>query len=271
VAVDCGAIPDTLIESELFGYEKGAFSGAHQRTAGKFQLAQKGTLFLDEITNLPLGTQSKLLRVVQERQLQPLGTPRTISMDTRIIAASNASLDAEVQSGRFRQDLYYRLNEFVINLPPLRLRDDIMRLASEFVAEASVEFGRPCREISDAAAEVLRRHAWPGNVRELRNTIRRAVLLASDVILPEHFSFIGTGVSRVVEPPDAMAGHDRSLREIAAAAVAAAESQAIRHALDNTNGNKSESARLLRTDYKTLHLKMKQYGISTTKFRRTSR
>jgi len=277
VAVDCGAIPDSLIESELFGHEKGAFTGAHQRREGRFQTASSGTLFLDEIANVPLATQSKLLRVLQERQLQPLGSKRLIRLEARIIAASNVALDREVQAGRLRQDLYYRLNEFVITLPPLRARDDILHLAKDFVAEASMEFGCPCGEISGAAAQVLQHYGWPGNVRELRSVIRRAVLLAPDAIEPEHLSCFDAGVS----PTTAETTHSigvrpalgnavpvgPSLRTIAETAAADAEQQAIRRVLRLTNGNKSEAARLLRTDYKTLHVKMKRYGISAAQIR----
>ena len=141
VAVDCGAIPDTLIESELFGYEKGAFTGAHERKEGQFQLAGGGTLFLDEIVNLPLPTQSKLLRALQQRQVQPLGSKRAVPVAVRITAASNVPLEQEVRLGRFRADVYYRLNEFVITLPPLRERDNILQLANGFLAEASTELG----------------------------------------------------------------------------------------------------------------------------------
>src|SRR5204863_2967931 len=137
VAVDCGAIPETLIESELFGHEKGAFTGAHQRKDGQFSLAEGGTLFLDEIVNLPLSTQAKLLRALQERQVQPLGSRQPVRVDARIIAASNVRLEQEMRAGRFRQDVYYRLNEFVIALPSLRERDDILHLANDFLAEAS--------------------------------------------------------------------------------------------------------------------------------------
>ena len=266
VAVDCGAIPETLIESELFGYEKGAFTGADQRKEGQCQLADGGTLFLDEIVNLPLATQAKLLRALQERHVQPLGSKRPIRVDVRIIAASNVSLEGEVRAGRFRQDVYYRLNEFVITLPSLKERDDILELANGFLSEASMEFGSPCREISETAAQILLRYSWPGNVRELRNVIRRAALLATDAIEPEHLSLIS-----VDSPSTAPKGEpvpDRSsLKEIAEAAAAEAEQQAIRRVLQVTKGNKSEAARLLRTDYKTLHLKMKQYGIDAARFR----
>jgi two-component system nitrogen regulation response regulator GlnG len=267
VAVDCGAIPDTLIESELFGYERGAFTGAHQRKDGQFRLAEGGSLFLDEIVNIPLTTQSKLLRALQERQAQPLGSLRPVRVDVRIIAASNVSLDREVREGRFRQDVYYRLNEFVISLPPLRERDDILDLANEFLEEASIEFGRPCREICEAAAEALLNHNWPGNVRELRNVIRRGILVASDVIRVEHLSFLPVNAP---PPPGRRAEaipDGSSLKEIAETAAADAEQHAIRQALARTKGNKSEAARVLRTDYKTLHIKMKLYGIPAAQFR----
>jgi len=267
VAVDCGAIPDTLIESELFGYEKGAFTGAHQRKEGQFQLAGGGSLFLDEIVNLPLATQSKFLRALQERRVQSLGGKKPVPVDVRIIAASNVPLEGEVRTGRFRQDVYYRVNEFRITLPPLRERDDILHLANEFLPEAGTELGRPCRKISEAAAQILLRYQWPGNVRELRNVIRRAILLASDVIEPEHLSVMPVDP----DPPTPLCGGpapvDSSLKEIADAAAADAERQAIRRVLQATKGNKSEAARLLRTDYKTLHLKMKQYGIPAGQFR----
>jgi DNA-binding NtrC family response regulator len=266
VAVDCGALPDTLIESELFGHEKGAFTGAHQRRDGRFRLAEGGSLFLDEIVNLPLPAQVKLLRALEDRGVQPLGGKQLVHLDVRIIAASNVPLAREVQAGRFRQDVYYRLNEFLITLPSLRERDDILDLANGFLVEASMEFGRSCRGISEEAAEVLLRYAWPGNVRELRNVIRRAVLLASDVIRPDNLSLLPVRASPTIAPQRELATHS-SLKEIAAAAAADAEQQAIRRALEITMGNKSEAARLLRTDYKTLHLKMKQYGVDARRFR----
>src|SRR5438309_3919694 len=267
IAVDCGAIPDTLIESELFGYEKGAFTGAHQRKEGQFQLAGGGTLFLDEIVNLPLPTQAKLLRALQERQIQPLGSKRPVQVRARTIAASNVPLEREVRAGRFRQDVYYRLNEFAIALPPLRQRDNILHLANEFLPEAGKELGRPCRKISEAAAQVLLRYHWPGNVRELRNVIRRAILLASDVIEPAHLSVIPVDSPATAALREELTLDGCSLKEIADAAAAHAEQHAIRRVLQVTSGNKSEAARLLRTDYKTLHVKMKQYGIDAGLFR----
>src|SRR5467141_3687496 len=270
VAVDCGAIPDTLIESELFGHEKGAFTGAHQRKEGQFQRAEGGSLFLDEIVNLPLPTQAKLLRALQERQVQPLGSKQPVRVSVRIIAAANVSLEREVRAGRFRQDVYYRLNEFAITLPPLRERDDILHLANEFLPEASMELGRPCRKISEAAAQVLLRYHWPGNVRELRNVIRRAILLASDVIEPAHLSVIPVDSPPTAALREELALGGCSLKETADAAAAHAEQHAIRRVLQATGGNKSEAARLLRTAYKTLYRKMKQYGIDAGPFRELS-
>jgi two-component system, NtrC family, response regulator HydG len=272
VAVDCGAIPETLIESELFGYEKGAFTGAHQRKEGLFQLAGGGTLFLDEIVNIPLPVQSKLLRALQQREVQPLGSKLVVPVAVRLIAASNVPLGEEVRMGRFRADVYYRLNEFVITLPPLRERDNILALANSLLEEAATALDRPCRKISEKAARILLRYHWPGNVRELRNVIRRACLLASEVIEPEHLSILPvepyTVAARNHQLPPASAGtRVASLKELAEEAVLDAEGQAIRLALQATGGNKSEAARLLKVDYKTLHLKMKRFGIQAGAFR----
>src|SRR5438477_1735159 len=241
VAVECGAIPDPLIESELFGYEKGAFTGAHQQQDGQFRRAEGGTLFLDEIVNLPLPTQAKLLRTLQERQVQPLGSKQPVRVDVRIVAASNVPLEDEVRAGRFRQDVYYRVNEFVIALPPLRERDDILHLANDFLAEASMELGRPCRAISEEAAQILLHYRWPGNVRELRDVIRRATLLAAEMIEPPQLSFLtGNGhPSPATARRRAPGPCGPSLKAIGEAAVADAEQQAIRRVLQATRGNKS--------------------------------
>jgi two-component system nitrogen regulation response regulator GlnG len=268
IALDCGAIPEPLIESELFGYERGAFTGADQRKEGHFQLADGGSLLLDEIVNLPLITQAKLLRALQERVVRPLGGRRPTPVDVRIIATSNVPLEREMRAGRFRQDLYYRLNEFTITLPALRERaEDILYLADRFLAEASLEFGRPIRGISAEAALLLTQYHWPGNVRQLRSLIRQAVLLARDVIQPEHLvglcaENVSTAASAVTDSDVAPAG----LKAIAAAAAADAERRAIRQALRATKGNKSAVARLLGVDYKTLLLKLKRYGIRGREF-----
>jgi two-component system nitrogen regulation response regulator GlnG len=278
IAIDCGAIPETLIESELFGYEKGAFTGAHQRKEGQFQLARGGTLFLDEIVNIPLSIQVKLLRALQQRQVQPLGSKEPVSVAVRIIAASNVPLDEEVRLGRFRPDVYYRLNEFVITLPPLRERDNILQLANGLLAEAALELDRPCRRISEPAAQALLRYHWPGNVRELRNVIRRACLISSTVIEPEHLSVLplepsgafARSLGSSTEAASTSFQSSSSLKELADLAALDAEGQAIRLALQATGGNKSEAARLLRVDYKTLHLKMKRCGIAAAQFREIS-
>jgi two-component system nitrogen regulation response regulator GlnG len=268
VALDCGAIPETLIESELFGHERGAFTGAVRRKEGHFQLAEGGTLFLDEVANLPGTTQAKLLRVIQEREVHLLGGTQVVPVDVRIIAASNVPLDREVQAGRFRQDLYYRLNEFIITVPPLReRRDDVVYLAELFRTEACTELRRPDRGITEEALQVLLRHPWPGNVRELRNVLRRAVLMSSGRIRPEHLTVAVNASATPAAAEEVSPSAGRSLRQAATTAAAAAERQAIEWALRATRGNKTEAARLLRTDFKTLHLKMKRYGIQARQFR----
>jgi DNA-binding NtrC family response regulator len=266
VALDCGAIPDTLIESELFGYERGAFTGADRRKDGHFQLAEGGSLFLDEISNLPLATQAKLLRVLQERHVHVLGGKSPMPVDVRIIASANVPLDREARAGRFRQDLYYRLSEFVIVVPPLReRREDIVDLARRFLAEASMELRRPVQGLSDEALQLLLQHPWPGNVRELRNVIRRAVLSSGDLIRPQDLTALAPPASEAPAAVDPGASVP-SLKESADMAAAAAERQAIRRALESARGNKSEAARILRTDFKTLHLKMKRYAIRAGDF-----
>jgi DNA-binding NtrC family response regulator len=179
VKVNCGALPSNLIESELFGHEKGAFTGAIARSTGRFELADKGTLFLDEIGDLPLELQSKLLRVLQEGEFERLGNPRTLRVDVRIIAATNRDLRKAVQEGKFREDLYYRLNVFPITVPPLRERpDDIPLLARHFVARFARRMGKPLDTIPQRTMAALQQYAWPGNIRELENIIERAVILS---------------------------------------------------------------------------------------------
>jgi DNA-binding NtrC family response regulator len=267
VAVDCGAIPETLVESELFGHERGAFTGAQAKREGHFQLAKGGTLFLDEIGNVPLATQAKLLRALEQREIHPLGSARAVAVDARIIAATNTELEEGVKTGRFRADLYYRLSEFTITLPPLRSRrEDIPHLAQRFLDEGSMELRRPVRRVSDEAMQALLRHDWPGNVRELKNVIRKAALLATDVVTPEHIPALNASAPIPSRPAAEPSGEELSLREVAELAAVRAEREVIRHALGATKGNKSQAARLLRTDYTTLHAKMKRYGISARDF-----
>ena len=266
IAVDCGAIPDALLESELFGHEKGAFTGAERRREGRFRLAQGGTVFLDEVGNLPLGLQAKLLRVLESRQLQALGAERSTELDVRIVAATNDDLTARVGAAQFRADLFFRLAQYTITLAPLReRRADIGHLARRFLEEVGVELRRPVRELSADALAALERHDWPGNVRELRNVLRQAVLESrEDVIRKAHVQkFLHQEPAR--GKGGATAG-GASLKERAGAAAREAERQAIVETLRATLGNKSRAAKVLMTDYKTLHLKMKALGIRARDF-----
>ena len=264
LAVDCGAVPESLIESQLFGHERGAFTGANATRQGDFELASGGTLFLDEISNLPLGIQAKLLRVLQERQIRRVGGRQFIRVDPRILVASNMDLQDEVRHGRFRQDLFHRMNEFAIVIPPLRQRrQDILFLAKAFLEQARRELKKHIGGISEAAAQLLQEHTWPGNVRELRNVIRRAALLCAHMIEPEHLVALGdAGV-----PPTSVASLDESvapglsLKEITRDAVANLERQAVEAALRLTKGNRREAARLLQVDEKTLRTKIRVLGI----------
>jgi DNA-binding NtrC family response regulator len=261
IALDCGAIPEQLLESELFGHEKGAFTGADRRKEGRFHLAEGGTLFLDEIGNLPMGLQAKLLRALESRQVQPVGATRSVPTDIRFIAATNHDLQRKVTEGAFRPDLYFRLAQYTITLPPLRERPgDIGYLAQRFMEEASVELRRPVHQLAPDAIAALARHEWPGNVRELRNVIRQAVLESKEGILR------GPLVRRSLGKAAAGAGGaaapaGRSLKQMTDEAVRDTERRAITEALRATRGNKSQAAKALQTDYKTLHVKMKRLGL----------
>jgi DNA-binding NtrC family response regulator len=268
VALDCGAIPEALLESELFGHEKGAFTGAGTKRQGRFQLAQGGTLFLDEVGNLPLALQSKLLRVLEAREVQPVGGRHPTPLDVRFVAATNDDLQARAVDGRFRVDLYFRLAQYTISLPPLRARaEDIPYLVARFVAEASLELRRPVSGVAPEAMAVLGQHRWSGNVRELRNVIRRAVLESDQPEIKKALvaRVLGHTAARATATEQApVAG--RTLKEVAAAAARDAERQLITATLRATGGNKSRAARELETDYKTLHLKMKALGIRARDF-----
>jgi two-component system nitrogen regulation response regulator GlnG len=270
VAVDCGAIPDTLLESELFGHEKGAFTGAEQRRTGKIELGEGGTLLLDEIGNLALSSQAKLLRLLQDRIFSRVGSNDPIKMDARVVAATNRDLLVSVAEGTFREDLLYRLNEFVIHIPPLRERgEDILYLANKFLDITNMELKKSVHGFSDDAQGALLSSDWPGNVRQLQSAVRRAVLLAESIITPEHLrmqpSALKNGGNGAQAAGHAVLPHTEglSLREIASQAAAAAEKAAIVDALRKTAGNKARAARLLQTDYKTLYLKIKKYDLTT--------
>jgi DNA-binding NtrC family response regulator len=266
IALDCGAIPEPLLESELFGHEKGAFTGADRKKAGRFSLAAGGTLFLDEVGNLPMGLQAKLLRVLESRQVTPIGGDRALPLDLRFIAATNDDLQERVTAGAFRADLYFRLAQYTISLPALRERPtDIPYLATRFMEEVRVELRRPVQSISPDALALLGRHDWPGNVRELRNAIRQAVLetTGAEITRATLARHIRAAKTRATAP-EVTAG--RSLREVADSAAREAERRVICETLRVTRGNKAQAARLLATDYKTLHVKIKNLGIRPRDF-----
>ena len=260
VAVNCGAIPENLLESELFGHARGAFTGAHASKTGRIAMAQGGTLFLDEIGEMPLSLQVKLLRVLQSREYSPVGDTRTLNADVRIVAATNVNLEEAVREGRFREDLYYRLNVIHLHVPPLRDRnDDIPLLTQFFLHQACEKTGRQVDGVSRAAALLLMEYAWPGNVRELENTIERAVLLSTgSTIEPSDLPsrVCGLGTERRVTPklPDA----GINLRN----AVDSFENQLIRQALERTNWNKKRAAQLLGLNRTTLVEMLKRKRIA---------
>ena len=267
VPVDCGAIPETLLEGELFGVERGAFTGAVAARPGKFELAQGGTLFLDEILNLPLGSQAKLLRALQERTIYRLGGTCALRLDVRVVVAASQSLHASVAPGAFRADLYYRLNEYTLSIPALRQRrSDILYLARRFLDLTNLELGKTISGYSESALAALLNYSWPGNVRQLHSTIRRAVLVADDLIEEAHLALPGPteGPPSAAAPDDASASFrpsSGSLRELVARTVAKAEREAVLEALAQSSGNKAQAARLLRIDYKTMQSKVKKYRI----------
>lgn len=258
VAIDCGAIPDTLVESELFGHEKGAFTGADSPKQGKFEQANGGTLFLDELSNLTEANQMKLLRVLEERKVQRLGGKKLIDVDVRIIAASNIKLFDAVQNNKFRSDLYYRLNEFHINLPLLKDRkDDIPILAKYFLDQANKELSKNVKGFTPEGAKRLLNYSWPGNVRELKNVIKRAVLLCeSNNITPTDLGLDSIKFD-TVNPGQIKNNNSGSLED----ATKQVEKELIIKALDETGGNKIRASKLLKMNRKTLYRKIKTLGI----------
>jgi len=260
VAVNCGAIPEALLESELFGHARGAFTGAHQTKMGRIGVADRGTLFLDEIGELSLGLQVKLLRVLQSREYSPVGDTRVLKADVRVVAATNMDLEKAVAEGHFRQDLYYRLNVIMLHVPELKRRSsDIPELVEHFMATARDKTGRQINHISRAAMQLLMDYNWPGNVRELENTIERAMLLCSGeriepTDLPVRVRGLGSPSRNAPKLPDA--GID--LR----AAVESYENELIRQALDRTGWNKNRAANLLKLNRTTLVEMMKRKRIA---------
>jgi Nif-specific regulatory protein len=260
IQVNCAAIPDTLIESELFGHERGAFTGAIHQRRGRFEEANGGTIFLDEVGELSASAQAKVLRVLQEKQFQPLGSQRVIRVDVRIITATNRNLEQDLAVGRFRPDLFYRLSVFPIYLPPLRDRgSDILLLADHFAVKYTKEMGKPVRKISPEVSEILLAYHWPGNVRELENCIERAILLtAGDTIEIAHL------------PPSLQAlaqSSERKERGKLNTVVETQERTLILGALKETGGNQTQAAKLLGTTKRIIQYRIRKMGIDARQFR----
>jgi DNA-binding NtrC family response regulator len=252
VALNCSAIPATLIESELFGYERGAFTGAEQRRLGNFELAHDGTLFLDEIGDLPLELQAKFLRVLEERKIRRLGGRAEVEVDVRVICATHRDLREEIRAGRFREDLYFRLHVFTIGLPPLKeRREDVPLLVHHFIEKFNAETGKHVQGVSPAAMAVLQSYAWPGNIRELRNTVERAMILVDgDVIGEEQL------------PPDMQSVRPEAatLRVPLGIPIEKVEKEYILASLQRNGGNKARTAEVLGISEKTLYNKLNRYA-----------
>jgi Nif-specific regulatory protein len=259
VKVSCAALPDTLIESELFGYEKGAFTGATARKKGRFEMAEGGTLCLDEIGDINLSTQVKLLRVLQEREFERLGGTDTVRVNVRLIAATNKDMENAIAEGKFREDLYYRLNVFTIFVPSLRERKaDLLLLADHFLEKFSREHGKVIKRISTPAIDMLMAYHWPGNVRELENVMERAILVCDGAVIHGHH------LPPSLQTADASGTVTRvSLKD----AVAAYERDLIQDALKTTRGNRAKAARLLDTTERILNYKVRGYGIDARRFK----
>ncbi|MDE3155814.1 MAG: sigma 54-interacting transcriptional regulator, partial [Acidobacteriota bacterium] len=249
-----------LIESELFGYEKGAFTGAQMRKKGRFEMAEGGTLFLDEIGDINLGTQVKLLRVLQEKEFERLGGTETIRVNVRLIAATNKDMEQAIADGTFREDLFYRLNVFTIFAPPLRERKaDIMLLADHFLEKFAIEHGKAIKRISTPAIDMLMSYHWPGNVRELENTVERAVLVCDGHAIHAHH------LPPTLQTAEASGTDARvSLKD----AIGAYEKDLLQDALKTARGNRAKAARLLQTTDRILNYKVRQYAIDWKRFRK---
>jgi two-component system nitrogen regulation response regulator NtrX len=259
VQVNCAAIPEELIESELFGHEKGSFTGATEKQIGKFELAHKGTIFLDEVGDMSLKTQAKVLRVLQEGEVERIGSQKTIQVDVRVIAATNKHLEGSIEQGEFREDLYFRLSVIPIHVPPLRDRpEDVEPLIRHFVAQFSQDNNFKRKSFDQPAIEAMKRHAWRGNVRELRNTIERLLIMVpEDEIRPEHLAEVLRRPSDGGAAPEA-AGSLKGFKE-------SAERAFLVQKLRESKWNISATANAIGTPRSNLYKKLEQYGISQEK------
>jgi Nif-specific regulatory protein len=259
IKVSCAALPESLIESELFGYEKGAFTGAQASKKGRFELAEGGTLFLDEIGELNLPIQVKLLRVLQAREFERLGGTKTLKANVRLVTATHKDLEQAILEGSFREDLYYRLNVFSIFIPPLRERKpDLLLLADHFLEKASLAHGKLVKRISTPAIDLLMAYHWPGNVRELENAIERAVVICDKQVVHAHHL-----------PPTLQAAASGAVMSLSLAdAIAAYEKDLIQDALKTTRGNRAKAARLLSTTGRIMNYKVRQLGIDWRRFKK---
>jgi transcriptional regulator with PAS, ATPase and Fis domain len=264
VAINCAALPETLMESELFGHEKGSFTGASERRAGCFEVAQNGTLLLDEIGEMPLATQAKLLRILEDSKVRRLGSKTEFEVDVRVVAATNKAPEEAVREGHLRQDLFYRLNVFHIHLPPLRTRkEDIPALAEALISSLNRKHECRVTDSSPAVLEAFARHDWPGNVRELRNVLERAVILAGEgTIEMKHLpAFLQNRPLAAASPAGTAAAEDRDVvRFPIGATVGEAERELILRTLEHTNNNKTRAAEILGISLKTLHNKLREYN-----------
>jgi DNA-binding NtrC family response regulator len=261
VAVNCAAIPETLIESEIFGHEKGAFTGAMERRAGCFELAEEGTLLLDEIGEMPIGTQAKLLRVLEERTLRRLGSKIESPVDVRVLAATNKNPDEAVADGHLRADLFYRLNVFNIHMPPLREhKEDIPAIVESMIEDMNSKHDRRITGVDSGMMQLLMATSWPGNVRELRNTIERAVVLGGEGLLEARH--LPPGFGRYVERPVDTISLENAIRVEVGSTIDEAERLLILRTLESHGNNKTRAAETLGISLKTLHNKLKEYGSS---------
>ena len=261
VPINCAAIPETLIESEIFGHEKGAFTGALERRTGCFELAEGGTLLLDEIGEMPIGTKAKLLRVLEDRKLRRLGSKVETTVDVRVLAATNKVPEEAVARGELRNDLYYRLNVFNIHMPLLREhKEDIPELVQTLLGEMSAKHGRKVATVSEAVLNLFRNYSWPGNVRELRNTLERAVIVCDSAVVETKHLPPGFGQA----PLRTSAEDSDAVRLGVGTTVEEAEKLLILKTLEATNNNKTRAAEILGISLKTLHNKLKEYGSSAT-------